>query len=76
MSNTKEWPRLQKDWHGLRVRVVHPIKNNRGDRAEVGRLATIFSVYNGKLKLEVEMCDKCMSTMFVTGVSPSSVELV
>lgn len=71
----KEWPRLKGDYEGLRVRIVKPISNNGGERAEVGRTATVRGWYCG-LKLTVDVCDKCGTKMHVTRVDQSSVELI
>lgn len=71
----KEWPKLKRDYKGLRVRVVKPFRNNGGERAEIGRTATIEGWYCG-LKLSIDVCDKCGTKMYITRVPQSSVELI
>lgn len=71
----KEWPRLKRDYVGLRVRVIRPIRNGGGDSAEVGRTATVRGWYKG-LDLKVDICDKCGTVMYVSRVPESAVELI
>lgn len=71
----KEWPRLKGDYTGLRVRITRPIRNNGGERAEVGRTATVEGWYMG-LKLSVDICDKCGTKMHISRVEQSCVELI
>jgi hypothetical protein len=73
--NKKEWPKLKRDYTGLRVRVVRPFRNGGGERAEVGRTATVEGWYQG-LRLAVDICDKCGTKMYVTRIDQSSVELI
>jgi len=71
----KEWPKLKRDYVGLRVRIIKPIGNHGGERAEVGRTATVKGWFQG-LKLKVDVCDKCGTKMYITHVDPYSVELI
>lgn len=71
----KEWPRLKGDYTGLRVRITCPIQNRGGERAEVGRTATVKGWYKG-LTLSVDLCDKCGTQMTIAQVKQSCVELI
>ena len=71
----KEWPKLKRDYAGLRVRIIKPIQNGRGEAAEVGRTATVYKSYGG-LELKVDVCDKCGTKFLVKNVPESFVELI
>jgi len=75
MSGKKQWPKLKRDYPGLRVRLLVPIQNGFGKAAPAGALATVEESYGG-LKLSVDICDKCGTQLYVSKVPESKVELV
>jgi len=69
------WPRLQRDWIGLRVESKRRMSNCNGS-VPAGRHATILSVFRGTLYLEFEKCSACGCDQSMNRVSHLAVDLL
>ena len=72
------WPKLKRDWKGLRVRLKYDTQNKGGGIFHAGTEFIVGGYYRGlELKRE-EACPncKCKGWASISRVSPNSVELI
>jgi hypothetical protein len=69
-----EWPKLKKDYAGLKVRLKRTLKNGIIE-IPAGKVCTIESWYRGAC-LRTDPCECCGVRVYITKVPQSALELL
>lgn len=69
-----DWPKLQRDWVKLRVRLARPVRTKGGVEFAAGDEGYITSTSRGKLSIHFP--GRHQGSNFIRGLRPSEVELL
>lgn len=76
MKSPEGWPRLKRDWTGLKVRLKRDVTNRGGDQFVKGQIMVINGYYCGVDLKELEKRPGLSHWKGVNRVSPNALELV